>query len=95
MTQIPQPGPLTEEEGNKAYDILVEHCGAQEGSGRQNFVQVQAMQFCREFRFQGALGFGGKLYRSRLGFRVGCYPEDDNPDRDKMIEAANEAFIEL
>ena len=42
-----------------------------------------------EWRFQGNLGFGGKLWFEREGWRVSCYPEDETPRRCEAIEKAN------
>ena len=47
-----------------------------------------------EFLFQGALGYGGKVYlepRARWSpcFRVTCYSEDETPKRVAMMERAN------
>lgn len=49
-----------------------------------------------EYRFCGELGFGGKLYlEERYAPRVGCYKEDDTPERLKMIAAANKELEKL
>lgn len=34
---------------------------------------------CHEWRFQGELGFGGKLYLNRGQLYVSCYPQDETP----------------
>lgn len=47
-----------------------------------------------EWRFQGMLGGGGKLYLERERWRVGCYKEDDTPERIEKIAAAN-ALLDL
>lgn len=80
------------------YDVLVEECGAHDsGDKRREF----AFHFpaCREFRFQGALGLGGKVWAEHhinVGeisttwkFTVTCYSEDGTPERRAMIERAN------
>lgn len=76
---------------SKVYEILIAECGAANS-------QSAVLDFCREFslpippsewRFQGNLGFGGKLYFERGKFRVGCYPEDRTPERIAMIDRAN------
>lgn len=90
---------MTKDEANAVYDILVRECGAAEGNdrswpGRDHFVR----EFTRdrhtdEYRFMGALGFGGKFYPDRL--RVSCYPEDETPERREMVERANAALRAL
>ena len=73
------------------YDILVEMCGADEN----NRSQFDAVFPCSEWRFQGKLGFGGKLYMSRNKLYVSCYPEDMNPTRMSIITRANKKLDSL
>lgn len=84
--------PHTEQEADRAFDVLVAECGASERQ-RAEFVHTVGKWLhdltWSEYRFQGALGFGGKLYTTREGMRVACYPEDDTPERRAMIERAN------
>lgn len=43
-----------------------------------------------EYRFQGKLGFGGKIvHQTYSGFYVQCYREDETPERLKMLEDMN------
>jgi hypothetical protein len=75
------------------YDALVEECGAPEGR-RQDFVENFTAKIARtkntsEYRFQGALGFGGKFYFEKRRWRVDCEPRDETPERIAMIERAN------
>lgn len=83
---------ITEKTANKIYDVLVEHCGKHEHDehDRQSFVWhvTDEKQRWTEWRFQGALGFGGKVWNSG-GFYVSCYSEDNSPERRSMIRAAN------
>lgn len=90
------PQPMTSEQANAVYGILVEHCGATDRQ-REGFVYDQSTQVLPEYRFQGALGFGGKFRRNGWEDRwyVNCYPEDLTDERRKMIDAANEALAEL
>lgn len=81
------------------WKILKEHCGAGD-YWRENFLQVAKAHEERghdlEYRFQGALGFGGKVYIERhRAPRVSCYKEDDTPERLKMIRKANKALAML
>lgn len=70
------------------YDILVDYCGAREDD-REAF-RINMADGCREYRFMGALGFGGKLYVERSGYRVGYYPEDQTPENDMVVQMAND-----
>ena len=89
----------TPQKAKKIYDILVECCGAEE-INREDF--VNAVSDCNygqktpveEYRFQGALGFGGKVY-NEIPWRVMCYQEDETPERLAMIKAANDKLREL
>lgn len=69
------------------YDVLIEHCGA---LPRERDDCCSAMNSrCREYRFQGSLGMGGKLYNAHGKMYVSCYSEDRTPARDAAIAAAN------
>jgi hypothetical protein len=50
-----------------------------------------------EYRFQGSLGFGGKLYVEDHGdrWRVSCYREDETSERREAIRKANKRLREL
>jgi hypothetical protein len=55
-----------------------------------------------EFRFQGKLGFGGKLHTSRYQsdahprkFYISFYGEDETPERIIMRDRANERLAKL
>lgn len=77
------------------YQILIEHAGAP-ASGVASFItaQLQGDQPCPEYRFQGKLGFGGKLYYDRArGFTVTCYSEDLTEERKGILEATNRALF--
>jgi hypothetical protein len=82
---------------NAIYDILAEECGArgQRGSFAEWAGRDGACLW--EFRFQGALGFGGKFRADGRGdhWRVDCYSEDRTPERDAMIERANARLADL
>lgn len=78
------------------YDILVEHCGASNSAfSRDLFVSTQTCSTCVEYRFQGAIGFGGKFWVNDERLYVSCYPEEETPKVLKMIEAANTALAEF
>jgi hypothetical protein len=79
----------------KVYDVLEAVCGAHE-SAREDFVYNQANgRPPREWRFQGALGFGGKFWANGGEWYVNCYREDETPERRAMITQANEALRDL
>jgi hypothetical protein len=84
---------LSADTANEIYDILIATCRAQE-SNRDQFVRYLGEKHDHyEFRFCGALGFGGKLYLDRFsGLRVDCYREDRTPERESMIADANSAL---
>lgn len=79
---------MNAKQANAIYDILIQECGADE-YWRENFVQVETSEECREYRFKGELGFGGKFWRNSGRMYVDCYSEDTTPLRQKMIDAAN------
>lgn len=91
---------ITREQAIAVRQILVEECGMQPDDGRCSFVRIisDPKADCREYRFMGALGFGGKFRNN--GNRdntpyVDCYPESETPERLRMIEAANRRLAEL
>ncbi|MER7280520.1 hypothetical protein ABT369_39385 [Dactylosporangium sp. NPDC000244] len=84
---------MTEDQANAVYNVLVEHAGAREDD-RDAFV-YHVTHGCEEYRFQGVLGFGGKLYVEPRRWRVSCYREDETPARVEAIWVTNEALAEL
>jgi hypothetical protein len=81
---------------NQIYSILEEECGASKyGHDRFEFVVQMCDRDCTEFRFQGFLGFGGKLYRSYDKVYVGYYPEDETSDRKIAADKANKRIETL
>lgn len=77
------------------YQILIEHAGAP-ASGVASFItaQLQGEQPCPEYRFQGTLGFGGKLYYDRArGFTATCYSEDLTEERKGILAATNRVLF--
>lgn len=51
---------------------------------------------CGEYRFMGALGFGGKIYASgHEPFRVDTYPELMTPGKAEIIERVNARLKEI
>jgi len=83
---------------SKVWDILVEHAGASKSPDeRESFVSsmTQIEYPTSEYRFQGHLGFGGKLYRSSRGLSVSCYPEDRTALREIIINSVNRLLSPL
>jgi hypothetical protein len=86
---------LTEAEANAVYDILIQTCGAlkeDDGThGRSAFMKMMTQKHwnVKEFRFCGALGYGGKIHFDGWELKVSCYPENMNPQRRQMIEMTN------
>lgn len=82
---------LTDDQIESIYDVLVRVCGATDtASERLGF----GMHFptCGEWRFQGDLGFGGKVYCDGFQVWVSCYREDATPGRRATIARANAAL---
>lgn len=72
------------------WDVLVETCRASKDAlDRNSFVSSAAGGRWTEWRFGGALGFGGKVWNNAGRFYVNCYNEDKTPERAASIEAAN------
>lgn len=95
---------ISKEQATAARLILVEECGMRPDDGRCSFVSLVSANInrwghaCHEFRFMGALGFGGKFRNN--GNRdntphVDCYREHETPERLAMIENANRRLAEL
>lgn len=83
---------LTHFQAEAIWLVVVHVCGAIPEE-MINFVRY-AEEDPLEFRFQGKLGFGGKLYFDTPP-RVSCYQEDETPERKRMIEDANKFLAVL
>ena len=92
---------LTIEQARNVWAVLVEECGATRDHG---FVHHQTSEHVTEWRFIGALGFGGKFWRTRSRrpdgswgdwWHVNCYSEDETPARLAMIDRANARLWDL
>lgn len=82
---------MTREQANAVWDILIREAGATTAESRRHeFVHLHTVEDCREYRFIGSLGHGGK-YRSRRN-KVDCYQEDETPERLVVIERTNKAL---
>lgn len=69
------------------WAVLVAVCGASPDE-RDGFVYHTLQTPGLDYRFQGNLGFGGKVYIEHPP-RVSCYREDENPERLMMVDSAN------
>jgi hypothetical protein len=69
------------------FNVLRDECGASEEL-RKDFI-YQMGKGCQEYRFQGALGFGGKFYNAHVVY-VSCYREDETSERLAAIRIATE-----
>lgn len=90
---------ITPEEARAVLKVLVEDCGyrCMDPRDADAFVSAQ-VEGCREWRFQGALGFGGKFRNNGNNNNtpyVDCYQEDETPARLEMIAKANARLAEI
>ena len=84
-----------EHDWHRVYSILVSEGGAPE-SMRASFVYHCTEEKLTEWRFQGRLGFGGKIWLRYDGLLyVNCYSEDETPDRRKLIDSLNAQLAQL
>ncbi len=83
---------LTAEQAASVIQILNEECRASIGDDAYAFTRyVTGDHEHGEWRFMGALGFGGK-FRFDGGHHVpyvDCYPEHITPERHAMTDKAN------
>lgn len=93
--------PVTAKTANKIWDILIEYAGrydymhGETDYDRLAFVTLATEGRWTQFRFQGSLGFGGKVYYGGPGFVVTCYREDETPDRVAAMATTNAALEQL
>ena len=83
---------------NRIYDVLVEECGANDDQSNRTQWDVfwsDHHRFNTEYRFIGALGFGGKFWRANGRWYVNCYRENETPERLAMIAAADKRLAAL
>ena len=85
--------PINLAEATMVLNILRQECGYSLPFRDVDNFLANIMEGCPEWRFQGALGFGGKFRNNGNHDNtpyVDCYREDETPARLKMIEVANE-----
>jgi hypothetical protein len=81
----------TADRARAAYLILMAEAGGHPDL-EEEFV-FHIAEGCREFRFQGLLGFGGKFWPEENV--VTCYSEDRTPERLAIIERTNERLKDI
>lgn len=89
---------ITLEIANRVWDVLVREAGANEGVERESFLHhAVGQKYVQEYRFQGELGFGGKVFlrEQDVGWRVYYYPEDRNPLREEICKRTNVALAKI
>lgn len=85
---------ITFDIANSIIDILVEHCGVN-ANRRKTIIDDLMWGNLTEYRFQGNLGFGGKLNYNNSKIYVSYYPEDKTPEKELMVEIANNKLSEI
>ena len=84
---------LTPAVAEAIYDVVVEICGANPDP-REKWSYVRYAtgeeQMASEWRFQGYLGFGGKIKNNADRVYVCCYRENENEKRLDLIKQTNE-----
>ncbi len=87
---------VNEDQARQIWAILVEYCDAPGDSDMESaFVDYLVSTPRAEFRFQGNLEFGGKLYVNGNGIYVAYYKEHKNDEREKAKCMANKKIAEL
>jgi hypothetical protein len=88
---------ILREQALAAAKVLEEECGARFGDEAELEAFVRHVTdtgaCCPEWRFCGALGFGGKFRNNGNNHdipHVDCYPEHDTPERRALIARAND-----
>lgn len=78
----------------RVYDVLVRTCDASDDESTRHQFDLfwEKRHSLNEFRFCGALGFGGKFFSAHGEWWVSCYPEDKTPEREDRIKRANAAL---
>lgn len=91
---------MTEEQVREAIRVINEECRARiDDREARSLIHyfTKSGRDGREWRFQGALGFGGKLRvnSNRECPYVDCYSEDVTAERFAMIEKANARLAQI
>jgi hypothetical protein len=94
VTPVMRPNIMLRDFYHGVYNILVKDGGALE-SNRHSFLyaHIESEHLCREWRFSGFFGFGGK-YRSHRN-TIDYYPENKSEKLEKLEKAINDKLIKL
>lgn len=103
MSRLPDRQLLTHDELTAYFlavwnEVIEPVCGGRNDHVLDDFVANHtATEYpANQWRFQGGLGFGGKVYTaSDMVCRVSCYPEDDTPKRSEAIAKANGLLLKI
>lgn len=87
---MPDLRPISAAPAREIHATLVRLAYAR-ASDLESFVMAH-VEGCREYRFQGVLGFGGKFWNDGGPWRVDCYPEDETRERLEAIAGTNQAL---
>lgn len=92
---------ITRDQALRCLAVLCEECrwrpGQYDGENFVRYITGVQNNALTEWRFQGALGFGGKFRNNGNHDTpyVDCYGEDETPARLAMIERANRRLAEI
>lgn len=87
---------LTIDEAKAVYEVLVEHCGyTDRPHERAQFISNVTRGGFMEYRFIGAMGFGGKFWSSHHRWYVTLYREHETDDRIRRRDRANALLAAL
>lgn len=95
---------ISDDQARSVLQILKDECGYIDSYNGEGFVRSirwpngEDGHPCREYRFIGKLGFGGK-FRNNGNYDntpyIDCYQEHATPERRAMMERANARLAEL
>lgn len=88
-----QTVPLSLDQAHGIYDVLVTDVRAPAGDRDSFALEFTKPEPTNEWRFGGMLGFGGKFRLERMA--VGCYREDETPERQAAMDRANAKLAAL
>lgn len=91
------PEPMNEDMARWIWELLVKEAGARYADWQSfmPYITDPKPHGYREFRFQGKLGFGGKLNHKQGEIYISCYPEDVTPQRQEIIQKVNYRLGEM
>jgi hypothetical protein len=81
---------VTETQTNAIYDLLIQYGAPSHEYDRMGF--LAHWPACREYRFCGVFGFGGKVWANCGEVYVSYYQEDKTPEREAALQKLNESL---